>query len=69
MKKMKRWLIQRCLPIWARQELEAENRRLQQENENLRLTAGLREEYIRGLEAGLRAQRRIVIQTGEVKKG
>ena len=35
-KKFKRWLIERILPVWARAELMAENERLRKENESLR---------------------------------
>lgn len=68
MKKIKHWLIERILPVWARAELVAENERLRKEVEGLNIRLRLKDEYISGLEAGIRAQRRIVINTGEVKK-
>lgn len=68
MKKIKRWLIERILPVWSREELLADIQRLNKENGDLRHTVELRDAYIRGLEAGIRSQRRIVINTGEVKK-
>ena len=67
-KRLKHWLIERILPVWAREELRVEINRLKEENAALRHELALREEYINGLENGIRAQRRIVINTGEVKK-
>jgi hypothetical protein len=68
MKKIKRWLIERILPVWAREQLLAEIRRLEEKNrqlceENIQLGS-----YIYGLETGIKSQRRIIINTGEVKK-
>ena len=55
---MKKWLTDRFLPIWAKETVLSDNRRLkrqlrtvQQENERLQA-------YIRGLENGLRALKR-----------
>lgn len=68
-KKFKRWLIDRILPVWARAELLADIERLKKQNEELRHELALRNEYISGLEIGIRAQRRIVINAvgGEKK--
>lgn len=69
MRKIKKWLIERILPVWARAELIAENERLRKEIESLRTELRLKDEYIDGLTAGIRAQRRIIINTAsEVKK-
>lgn len=68
MKKVKHWLIERILPVWARAELLAEVERANKKNEALQHELALRDEYISGLENGMRAHRRIVINTGEVKK-
>ena len=67
-KKFRHWLIERFLPVYLRESLLEENRRLEEKNrvlkgQNERLLA-----YIDGLENGIKAQRRIVINTGEVKK-
>ena len=67
--KIKHWLIERILPVWARAELIAENERLRKEIEDLRIELRLKDEYIDGLAAGIRAQRRIIINTvPEVKR-
>ena len=68
MKKLKRWLIDRILPVWAREELLRQIRDLEDENERLRQVVALRDMYIDGLLAGAKAQRRIVINAGEVTK-
>lgn len=67
-KKFIQWLIERILPVWARKELLDEIQRLIKENEALRHKIALQDEYISGLESGMRAQRRIVIYTGGEKK-
>lgn len=67
-KRIKHWLIERILPVWARSELLAEINSLKEKNAALQHELALRDEYINGLENGIRAQRRIVINTGEVKK-
>lgn len=64
MRKFKTWLLERFLPAWAKDSVYRENAALQdklerQEQEIRRLNA-----YIEGMEGGLRAMRRIVIQNG-----
>lgn len=61
---MKKWLIDRFLPMWAKETVLSENRQLkrkirllQQENEKLSA-------YIQGIQTGLRAGRKITIQSG-----
>ena len=68
MKKIKRWLIERILPVWAREQLLSEIRRLEEANSALRKQIVALEAYTEGLEAGIKSQRRIIINTGEVKK-
>lgn len=68
-KKIKKWMIERILPVWARAELIAKIEQQRKEIESLRIELRLKDEYIDGLTAGIRAQRRIVINTtSEVKK-
>ena len=68
MKKIKRWLIERILPVWTREQLLAEIRRLEEKNLQLRAEIRQLESYIDGLETGIKSQRRIIINNGEVKK-
>ena len=68
MKKIKRWLIERILPVWAREQLLAEIRRLEEKNRQLREENIQLGSYIDGLETGIKSQRRIIINNGEVKK-
>ena len=63
MKKFKSWLYNTFLPAWAKSDLLAANERLTAQlheagEENARLQA-----YIDGLERGIRAQRKIIINT------
>jgi len=68
MKKIKQWLIERFLPVYLREELLRDIARLEQEKAELHNEIERLNWYITGLEAGIRAQRRIVINCGEVKK-
>ena len=65
MKRLKRWLIDRILPVWAREELLRQIRNLEKENEQLRHAVDLRDEYIDGLKWGVKAQRKVVIEEGK----
>ena len=67
-RKIKKWFWDRFLPMWAKETLLTDNRILQREVENLRAEIEQKDAYIRGLENGIKAQRRIVINTSEVKK-
>lgn len=64
MKRFRNWLINQFLPTWARQERDAEIAKLRKENEQLRAKVDRLNAYIDGLEAGIKAQRRIIINTG-----
>ena len=68
MRKFKHWLINKILPIWAKQELLRENQHLL--NKIAELQAKLNEQAasIDGLEAGIRSQRKIVINAMEANK-
>lgn len=61
---MKKWLMEHFLPMWAKQTLLEDNKQLRREikalrQENRELTA-----YLRGLEQGVKAMRKISIYTG-----
>lgn len=64
MGKLKRWLVGEFLPVWAKQTLIEENTKLKGEVARLKRELAEQSAYIDGLEAGIRAQRRIVINTG-----
>lgn len=51
---MKKWFIERFLPMWAKELVLADNRRLQQENEALQGKVRELNSYIRGLHRGSR---------------
>ena len=61
---MKKWLIDRFLPMWAKETVLVENRYLRQENRRLQSKLQQQESYIQGVQAGLRAVKRISIYNG-----
>lgn len=65
MKKLKRWLIDRVLPVWAREELLGRIRELEEENERLRQVVARRDEYIGGMKWVVRQQRRAAGEEGK----
>lgn len=67
MSKFKRWLIEKFLPAWCRDEMLDTNRDLVRAADDLRRENERLKAYINGLEDAMRAQRRIVIRN-EVKK-
>lgn len=68
MRRFKNWLITKFLPTWAKEELLAENNRLQEQIVALQAEKTNLLSYIEGLERGIRAQRRIIIHNGEASK-
>ena len=68
MKKIKRWIQERFLPMWAKESVLADNRQLQRRVRELEQELQIKDAYIAGLESGMRAQRRIIIHNGEGKK-
>lgn len=61
MKRFKRWLTERFLPVWLKGELLKENERLRSELQEKQIHIRELNAYIEGLELGLRTQRRITI--------
>ena len=56
---MKKWFLEHFLPMWAKETVLRDNRRLTRENRRLdRENESLRG-YIRGVHVGLRSSRRI----------
>lgn len=68
MRRFKKWLIDHFLPMWAKESLLKDYTKLMHKVAELERRLERKEAYIAGLEDGIRAQRRIVINTGEVKK-
>lgn len=68
MKKIKNWLFNRFLPMWAKESVLKDLRKTQDENEDLRNKIAELEAYIHGLHAGMKSMRRVVVNAGEVKK-
>lgn len=68
MKKFKRWLIEHFLPVYLKEELLKENARLREQLVDRDIHIKELNAYIEGLEYGLRNQRRIIINNGEVKR-
>ena len=70
MKKIKKWFVERALPVYARESLLKEVARLERENAELRAENLSQQAYIRGFENGVRSVRRITINnnTGDVTK-
>lgn len=52
---MKKWLIDRFLPMWAKQTVLQDNRQLKRENQQLLQEIQRLDAYIAGLHKGLRA--------------
>ena len=67
-KKFKNWIINRFLPVAAREMLVADNEQLREEIRKCHEEIGQLKSYIAGLETGIKAQRRIIINTGEGSK-
>ena len=58
---MKKWLFDHFLPMWAKETVLADNRRLKRENQRLSQLVEQKDAYIQGLQLGIRAGKRISI--------
>lgn len=65
MRKFKRWLIERFLPAWCREELLAENRRLRERVQRQAAEIDRLNAYVDGVRDAIRRQPRITINGGE----
>lgn len=67
-KKIKQWLYTRFLEVWIKDMLLAENQSLHRKIDELQAELAEKNAFIDGLTTGIRAIRRVIINTGEVKK-
>lgn len=58
---MKRWFFERFLPMWAKETVLSDNRALRAKNTALEEKVRQLESYISGMQAGLRATRKLQI--------
>lgn len=65
MRKFKRWLIERFLPAWCREELLTENRRLRERVQRQAAEIDRLNAYVDGVRDAIRRQPRITINGGE----
>lgn len=68
LKKIKRWLWTRFLPMWAKETILKENQSLRLQVAELQEKLDTKDAYIQGLMVGIKSQRRIVINTMEERK-
>ncbi len=65
MGRFRKWLVNQFLPTWARESLYREIQRLEKENRVLREKNRLLNAYVDGMEAAMKAQKRVVINNTE----
>lgn len=61
MRKMKAWLYDKFLPIWAKETLLEDNKRLLNTNRELSQEVQRLQAYIDGLERGIKSRQKTVI--------
>ena len=61
---MKKWLIDSFLPMWAKETVLADNRRLKRQLREMAQENKEMKAYIQGLETGIRAGKTITIHSG-----
>lgn len=67
-RKIKHWFFNRFLPAYLKDLLLVENEKLYQRVADLERQLKEKDAYIDGLQDGIKSQRRIVINAGEVKR-
>ena len=67
-RKFKAWLWETFLPIWAKESRLKANQKLAKQNKALLDELARLNAYVDGLEAGVKAQRRIIINNGGARK-
>lgn len=68
MRKIKKWFLDYFLPMWAKETVMVENRRLLEAVNRLQHELEIKNAYIAGLVAGQKSLRRIIINATEEKK-
>ena len=68
LKRIKSWFLNRFLPMWAKETVLADNRQLQNEVAALQAELERKNAYINGMTAGIKSQRRIIINTAEERR-
>ena len=58
---MKNWLCNHFLPMWAKETVLADNRRMKRQIQQLEQVIAEKDAYIQGLQLGIRAGKRISI--------
>lgn len=61
---MKKWFVERFLPMWAKESVLRDNRQLKRQLRLLQQELEEMKAYVRGLESGIRAGKRVQIYTG-----
>lgn len=68
-RKIKQWLYDSFLPMWAKETLLKENRELHSEVMELKQQLEVQSAYIAGIDTGTRSLRRIVINNNSGRLG
>ena len=68
-KKFKKWLFENFLPAYCKEKLIEENKKLNDEINELKVIIVEREAYIRGLESGIHSSKKILINNYNDKNG
>lgn len=68
LKRIKSWFLERFLPMWAKETVFTENKRLMQRVSELQQKLEKQNAYIEGLEAGMKSHRRVIVNTYSEEK-